>query len=129
MSITSNLMAEHLKKYDIVPRKTNIVTFPFSINEDLYPHVIRGIFDGDGCISNNIITFCGNYFVVSAIKGILEQKLKINKIKIIERKGCYSFSFSSQKDVKNFYNYIYNNSTIFLFRKKERFDKLPFIDD
>lgn len=34
---------------------------------------------------------------------------------------------SSKKDVESFYHYIYDDATIFLKRKKERFEKLDFI--
>ena len=124
LNIRSKQMAEDLKQYGIIPRKTFSIEFPKNINKKFYPHLIRGIFDGDGCISNQLITFYGNENVVNYIKYLLENTLQINKVKTIKRIGCYSFTFSAKKDVKNFYNYIYKDATIYLTRKKEKFEKI-----
>ena len=39
-----------------------------------------------------------------------------------------SFKFTSKKDVKAFYEYIYKDATIYLTRKKEKFELLDFIN-
>lgn len=41
--------------------------------------------------------------------------------------GVHQFSFSSKKDVTAFYHYLYDDATLFLTRKKDRFEQLPFI--
>lgn len=125
--ITSSKMVEDLKKYGIVPRKTFTVGLT-ELDESLMPHLIRGIFDGDGCISGNSISFVGNIHVISKLQNYLKSTLGIRRNKIHERinkeKGyvsSYTFSFSSQIDVSKFYHYIYDNATIYLSRKKDKF--------
>lgn len=128
--IVSKKMVEDLAKYDIVPRKCKTVTFPSNIDNDLIPHIIRGIFDGDGCISGRSVSFVGNKFVMSTIQEILENKICLNKVKIGHKGNeTFSLAFSSKQNVKDFYHYIYDNATIYLTRKKERFEKLEFIND
>lgn len=127
--IISRKMVEDLAKYDIVPRKCKTVTFPSNIRDDLIPHIIRGIFDGDGCISKNLIGFYGNEKVLNKINSILQEKINLNKKEVKWRQTCFGFSFSAKQNVKDFYHYIYDNATIYLTRKKERFEKLEFIND
>lgn len=128
LSFRSEKIASDLSKFNVKPKKSFKVQFPNFISNEFVPHIIRGIFDGDGCISGNLITFYGNQIIVEQIQNILITELKINKTKIIKRKGCYSFTFSSKKDVASFYKYIYKNATIYLTRKKDKFNKLEFIN-
>ncbi len=127
--VSSEHMVEQLAKYNIVPRKCKTISFPYhTIDVKLYRHVIRGIFDGDGCISGNICSFYGNDTLVSEIQSILNKEIGIRKNKIYKNDSSVCvFSFSSKKDVQAFYHYIYDNSTIYLTRKKDRFKSLPYI--
>lgn len=43
-------MAEALAKYGVVPRKSHITYLPLNIPKEMFSHLIRGIFDGDGSI-------------------------------------------------------------------------------
>lgn len=61
-------MAMDLSKFGVVPRKTSTTFLP-EIKESLMPHLIRGLIDGDGWITethtaNNkshlVIGFCGS---------------------------------------------------------------------
>lgn len=49
IAIRSNLMADDLKQYGVVPRKSYITYLP-KINDIYMSHLIRGILDGDGSI-------------------------------------------------------------------------------
>lgn len=69
IAIRSNIMANDLKKYGIVPRKSLLTYLP-NIDDKYMNHLVRGILDGDGSIraqqtkKNNrfahYIAFCGN---------------------------------------------------------------------
>jgi transposase len=127
--VCSAKMVSDLEKYTITQRKTYTVELP-QIRQDLMPHLIRGVFDGDGCISSNSITFIGNIQIINAVQKYLINAININHTKIFGRHSrfensknisCYSFSFSSKKDVTNFYHLIYDNATIYLSRKKDKF--------
>lgn len=59
MSLTSRQMCRDLKRFNIVPRKTHIYTFPkWIINHPLVNHFMRGYFDGDGSfyVDNSVKT-------------------------------------------------------------------------
>lgn len=127
--VSSEKMVNDLKKYGIVPKKHETVRFPFNdVPESYYRHVVRGIFDGDGCISKNHCTFYGNELMVSDVKNVLVSAFNVSDNKVfVKDDGVAMFSFSKRKDVALFYEYMYSDSHICLRRKQERFEKLDFI--
>lgn len=124
----SRQMADALGKYGVVPRKSFVTRFPYEVQEQYWPHLIRGIFDGDGCISKNgLCSFYGSKRIVQEIQQVLFSKIDIPMHKVICRdKGAFSITFAAKKDVKAFYHYIYENATIWLERKRNRFIMLGF---
>ena len=129
-SICSSEMAKDLRTYGIVSNKTGRKPFPI-LPDEYMPHMIRGIFDGDGCITNKqTCIFYGDTKFVLSIQTWLHTTLSIPVHTITERSnGASGFSFSSKNDVKKFYDYIYKDATVYLIRKKSRFDKLSFITE
>lgn len=112
-------MAKDLRTYGIVSNKTGRKPFPI-LPDEYMPHMIRGIFDGDGCITNKqTCIFYGDTKFVFSIQTWLHKTLSIPVHTITERSnGASSFSFSSKNDVKKFYDYIYKDATVYLIRKK-----------
>lgn len=121
-------------------RQDSINNFNFpNIREDLKPHFIRGFFDADGCVytpsrhrsRNNIKVDIGLGTKNFCLQ--LQQELKNNNIKFkyIERykksgfDKClypsYTIQSSSRELSLKFANYIYNNASIYLERKYNKF--------
>lgn len=148
---TSQKICEDLSKLGCVPRKTTILKFP---TEDQVPphlirHFIRGYFDGDGSITTYLNQ--GKYF--KCCMGFTSTLPFLIKLKEVLAKNC-NVNLIIQKDVR-FYSknnetqssafnskitgrlqgiklkeYLYNDCSIFLTRKKDKFDSLesvPFI--
>lgn len=129
LTVTSKKMVNDLAKYGVVPRKCKSVYFPYDkLDKSLYRHLIRGIFDGDGCISKNTCSFTGNNILLPEIQNVLVNDLGINRTKITTKKdGVTVFAFSSKTDVSKFFHYLYDDSTIYLKRKYEKFLLLDYI--
>lgn len=115
-------MAESLIKNGCVQKKSKIVKLPF-IEENMMRHLIRGIFDGDGCIRNDKkylrcdITTAS----LSMIDG-LRVYLKSNGIyshvyECRDGSGVYKVDISGKENVLNFLNLMYLDSNISLDRK------------
>ena len=51
ITILSNKMVNDLKQYGLIPNKSLKTVFPSNIPNHLYPHLIRGMIDGDGSIA------------------------------------------------------------------------------
>lgn len=119
-SVYNTRLVKDLIKHGCMNNKTFKIRFP-SIREDLVRHFIRGYFDGDGYISIN---------KNSANCGITSNNLFLNDIKDIlkygtirKRKNIYDLLFYSKENIKNFYHFIYDDSNIYLNRKKDVFEK------
>lgn len=115
-----------------IPKKSLILKFP---NKDIIPtnlirHFIRGYFDGDGCLS-----FCKYYnkvfpkiSIVGTKEFLSETSNELSKYynKVYWYKdsrwngNTFSINFGN-KDSYEIINYIYNNSSIYLERKYNRY--------
>ena len=119
--LCSKKIVEDLSKYGIVQNKTKILCFPKQLKQELIIHYIRGLFDGDGHIGVNQCVFVtgSNRFAEE-----LEEVLKVN-FKVIPsiRKEENTHVFTFNRRDHTFIRSLYENSTIFLKRKKESFDK------
>lgn len=129
----------------VYPNKTIVgLKFP-KIPKDLENHFIRGFFDGDGSIvvdnpkSSYVskktgtskrkkvrgrIFFIGtsNEFLLSILKRLPIEKYSHRSV--IKRMETHTYVIERQGDVIKTFYYLYNNSSIFLKRKKDKFDKL-----
>lgn len=128
LKIENKNFTDNLIKHGITERKSLNVKMPI-IDEKLYRHFIRGYFDGDGCISfskrknkNSYrykVCIVGGYDMFNSIiekTGINFSIYKINHSKAL------SLETTKKENIINFYNYIYNDCSIFLKRKKDKYD-------
>jgi len=129
--LTSKAMFNDLFKLGCVPRKSLILKFP-SIASNLINHFIRGYFDGDGTVFTYArkgklkkyksigVGICGTEELLK----ILSSHAPINIPKKDKRKlsNVWYSSLSGTKKSLAFYNYLYNNATIWLDRKKNKFE-------
>ena len=132
IEISSQTFRKSLEKYGLHPNKSLTMLFPNNIPEDFLHHYILGYFDGDGCISVNKklnkaeISIAGSQSFCNSLCEIFNN---IN-IKAVVAKhssaNCYYTRVKEIQSIKNLYNYMYNNknikSTIYLDRKKDKFD-------
>lgn len=131
ISISSQKMVNDLENLGITQRKSFTATLPLSeIDASLYPHLIRGLFDGDGSLTTNgkgqrkRISICGSETsmkqteeVLFNYAGMSHKTLYFNRFNHI-----YYLMYAKKEDLIKFYNYIYQDkSTICLLRKKDKF--------
>ena len=129
-----------LARYSITPHKIFRVKFP-NISKPLERHFIRGVFDADGCInratrvtkgkSGQIYIFFGGEFniegnkeFISAIQSkLIELGLPMNSINYLG-KSINRVRYGGINQLREIYNYLYENTTIFLGRKKRIFEDI-----
>lgn len=128
-AIRSNLMAEDLKEYGVIPRKSYFTYLP-TINNELMPHLIRGIFDGDGSIQAKLNTdnrflhsfsFCGTHQLMQNISDYLYNNLKlIQKPKVYDykNKSLSEIKIQNKHDMYIFGEWLYNNKSTFYMKRK-----------
>lgn len=152
IDLKSKQMFNDLQKLGIEPNKSLTCTFPI-LNDDLMPHFIRGLFDGDGCVWNgkrkimqvkdsskpsgyrerivhNVkFTYTGNYAFVNDLQDYLVDKLgfkktKLNFSKAKDSKHICTMEYSGRKQLKRFYDFIYKDATIYGDTKKLKFEEI-----
>ena len=134
IAVRSNIMAQDLQQYGIIPRKTLSTYLPTGIPLDMMRHVIRGIFDGDGSIMArdqvssgrflHAISFCGTHKLMQDISDYLVSCLPLN-----QKPSVYDYKDRHLSDIKiqNKYDmyllgeWMYHDATIFLERKRKTY--------
>lgn len=93
-----------------------------NIPKGLEHHFIRGIVDGDGCITkDNRIIILGRVDILTWIIDILHTNADAHKdIKIRDRGNVKEISWGGKLQFQKIINYIYQDATISLDRKRER---------
>lgn len=127
--IYSNKLKNDLISHGCLENKTFKLVFP-NIDGNLIRHFIRGYFDGDGSLSKhkakNGYTYrfrlCGtSSFLNSVLKYIGFEHKTLNKRHKDRNNDNYDIDIGGNIQVFNIMNYLYNDSTIFLDRKYNRF--------
>lgn len=136
INILSNKMVKDLEKYGIGENKSLNTVFPRNIDKELYPHLIRGIIDGDGSISfysrsgrkvhRKAVRLCqGNEQFLKDIVYFLYKNVGIIPVKTFKEKdNLWSIAYVTNDSNYKLINYLYKDSNIFLKRKKFLCDKI-----
>ena len=141
LNITSQKLYNQLVKLGCYQNKSLTLKFPTEeqVPKELIRHFVRGYFDGDGSVSkttqkqkrNNAtfiylksqIQICGTLEFLTSLLEKMPFKASIIKDK---RKitNTWSLSFSGIKRSYGFYKWLYENSHVYLNRKKEKFEDI-----
>jgi len=129
--LISNVFCDHLLKLGIDNKKTFNCEIPI-IDESLYKFFWRGVLDGDGWITmskyytkktkeryNLEIGICGNKNVIIEFQNFLKKYLDLDTI-IKEDKKIFRIRLNNIRALE-FLNHIYENASIFLERKYEKY--------
>lgn len=133
ISITSEKIFNRLGEFNIVPRKTHIYRFPEQLkNHPDVRHFIRGCLDGDGwwrehrnngkAYTTEIrVGMCGTPAFVREMFDIIKDECVIDSGSYYVRKSgkTADFEFCAKADVNDIVDYLYQDATIYLPRKRE----------
>lgn len=118
----SNKLVLDLINKGVIPNKTLAIQLP-NIKSDLMNHFIRGYFDGDGCITLDkkrrhprADFTCGSLEFLESIR----KELYANDICSYicqEKSNTYRLFVRGMSNFDKFFNYLYNESNIYLDRK------------
>lgn len=131
--ISSDKIVSDLKKYGMIPNKSNKIGKPKNIDKKFLRHFIRGFFDADGSISlrklangkfhPGNVTFTKTpellSFIeeISGFKWIWRQRKEDNAF-------CKTIIISKLQNSVDFLEYMYKDSTVYLQRKYDRYRKI-----
>ncbi len=129
--VSSSKMAHDLINKGVVPCKSLKAELFYDIPKDLFRHYIRGLFDGNGTVyftktksGKEILRFglYGTHKIVMQFQDWLVQQIGLTPLKVFDKPTVSFVTYQRKNDIQNFCNLIYDNSTIYLKRKKEKFD-------
>ena len=134
----SEHMCNSLKKNGCVEQKSLILKFPSYeiVPQNLINHFLRGYFDGDGSLvlSKGSINFkiCGTEEFLQGVVQVLNENIPIysfdkknfNKKDKDTDKNNYSLSYGGRLKTLAVMNWLYKDSTVYLDRKYELYQKL-----
>lgn len=131
LNIDRKKLADDLIKLGCPPKKSLILEFPTSVPEYLYPHFLRGFFEGDGGVSKNRGKYQGAGFTTTDIfakklREILEKEniIATNFYYRRKNKPTGSLYFGKKEEVKKLLIYLYKDATLWLERKKKICDEI-----
>lgn len=131
VTINDKQLFNDLCKYGCCPNKTAVISVP-NIPKELMPHFVRGYFDGDGSVGiyNNesgkdLKTLRSSFCTGSEV--FLPQLLefipcKKKSVKKKSNSNLWEISFSVNDSI-TLYNYMYTGATVYLKRKRDKFEQ------
>lgn len=125
--VTSEKMIKDLEKHGCINNKSLILKYPTTIPDNLQYHFIRGYFDGDGSISfsNNTQQYSTSFTGTEEFLTNIKEKLNLSsKANLRKQNKVYRYEIKGNKKVKELGDKLYKDATIYLKRKKDKFDKL-----
>lgn len=126
LTLYSKKIVDDLNKLQVYPNKS-MKEVPPNIDEKLMKHFIRGLFDGDGCISiyndNNLLAWS----IISGkemclfLKKFFKDKLNIH-LSFCKQGNSYTVSIGNRKAVEAIMDWMYKDAIVFLDRKYEKYN-------
>ncbi|MDR5047854.1 MULTISPECIES: LAGLIDADG family homing endonuclease [Bacillus cereus group] len=135
IDLHSKRLLNDLADKGIVKNKTFLIEFP-TIPDYLVHHFIRGYFDGDGSVSfykvkerptpKAEVTITGTEEFLNSLKEILVGAGLNPNIKLAQRhknrdNNVRTLKYCGRQNALKFYNFIYQDATRFLCRKRDKF--------
>lgn len=122
VSIVSNNLCQDLIEKGVIKNKKGRKQIPFGVPSYLLHHTIRGMFDADGSInhSKKYIVLYGGGEMTHQVANLFNENLNLNR-KYESKKYKNStprLTISGENDYKSVVNFLYNDATIYLDRKK-----------
>lgn len=130
MQIYNDKLYDTLYEHGMVSNKTLSLKFPTCVSKELLHHFIRGVFDGDGCISikeNTTIckfNLCGTKDMMQTIGDIIKNQCNLPRINLRESKNLFLLDWGGIHQLRRIKDYLYKDATIFLERKYNKFQQL-----
>jgi hypothetical protein len=124
LTISSKQMCNDLIVHNITPRKSFTAKFP-KVLKKFESHVLRGLFDADGTITNHSY-WKGKPYASFSIVGSINCLENVKRILGIKNKICpdhtiWRIKKNGTPGVRKIYRIMYKNSIVSLDRKLEKF--------
>lgn len=129
LNICNKILHTDLINLGLTPRKSLTLVFPSTdiLPINLQRHFMRGYFDGDGSIYITQQSFRVNLISTKEFCDTYLNILPTNNVNIRKEnrtiENVWYFVIAKLNDIESIYKFFYENATIFLDRKKNKFDE------
>lgn len=128
LKINSTKMCIDLMSLGVLPRKSLTLKPPERLKKQLVRHFIRGYFDGDGSIKKTgrekvkySISFVGTHdFLEWTKKELIESNIHVDT-RVSKLRNIWALEYQKMELAEKTFHYLYNDSSIHLERKYNRF--------
>lgn len=125
LDITNNKLARDIEKWGVIKKKARFTYFPL-IDEKYYPYLIRGVFEGDGWISESngkyVFGISGSEILMKEIQEILKRYCNVEIYPVRKTKTTYVFSLGGYSKIMRVFNFLYKDcKELVLSRKYHKF--------
>lgn len=130
--VCSTVLVQHLAKYGIVPNKSNVTYTPNQIPSSLLGHFFRGVFDGDGWVTQRYNKYTTNYEIsfssgssqfINEIWDWITSKVGRRCGYLVDRKRdnqqVFQLQFGGNNIFQQIVNILYDGADVVLDRKWE----------
>lgn len=133
LGIYNKRVSKQIAALGICGNMTYTRTWPEWLTEELEPHFIRGLIDGDGCISVSkkngfAISYWGTEMMCDGLSRVLT-KIGVEHSHRTDKNGHNYVRITKQTECVKFADYIYEESTIYLARKFDNYKRMKAIRD
>lgn len=131
LHIYSKELFEALSSNFDQPITERITQLP-KVEGDLESHLIRGLFDADGCISLDKKDTCSQVeFSISGVENLLEEvreilesELGLSGVSVSKGDCTYQLKYAGNNQTPKIMQYLYENASLFINSKKEKWVNL-----
>lgn len=107
------------------PKKSHTISFP-NIQDDMVHHFIRGLWDGDGCIrftNSARADLCGSKDICESVRKIVNPIIG-SSATVRPHSNIFRIAYSGSNSCFKLKEFLYNDATVYLKRKKDLFDSI-----
>ena len=132
--VASRMLSERLERAGVTQTKGLTARLPKELSSTALHHFVRGLFDGDGSIFSHVAGLRSNYYryswrvvgtltIVRELRTVLRSLLGV-RASIRQTGNIHEIYVSGNQQIHTIGTWLYNGATIFLGRKRKRFDLL-----
>lgn len=121
--VCNHHMCDALCRVGVHPHKTYDATWPEWMPDELIPHFVRGLLDGDGCITlKRTVSIAGNKGLIDPMRKIIDHTLGTESrlYRFPNQGGTVECRFNVS-DARRFLDWIYKDADLKLKRKYDRY--------
>lgn len=130
--IRSEYLCNRLNELNFIPRKSLTLDFPYWMDDELIPYMLRGYIDGDGWVQKYRIGFMSTDKFCKGVKKYFDSiglECHIRDMKRKYNEHTKTFDINGRKNIIPFVEKMFSGGTIFMDRKVKKYIEFGFLDD